>query len=79
MGSTDRFESDEVLSEQGVDATHLLGTAQVIDLQDEPQRSTFNAYRVAFRANETEPNLRHAAALVAAWNAFADVMGVERV
>jgi hypothetical protein len=65
--------------EEGIDVTHLLGVAEVIVLQDEPQRSTFNAYRVAFRANETDPNLRHAAALVTAWNTFADVMGVGRI
>lgn len=61
------------------DVTHLLGTTVVIDMQQDPQRATFHAYRVAFNKNADQPNLRHAAALVHAWNAFADVMGIERV
>ena len=61
------------------DITHLVGTCMVIDLQQDPQRAAFQAYKVAFRKNEADHNLPHAAALVTAWNAFADVMGVARV
>jgi hypothetical protein len=64
---------------EGVDVTHLLGSATIVDIQEEPQRSAFNAYRVAFRANEAEPNLKHAAALVNAWNALAEIMGLGSV
>ncbi|MHA6690571.1 hypothetical protein [Devosia sp. A449] len=64
---------------EGVDVSHLLGATMVIDMQQEPQRSAFNAYRVAFHDNAADPNLRHAAALVVAWNGFADLMGVDRV
>jgi hypothetical protein len=63
---------------EGTDVTHLIGTAVIINMQDEPQRSAFNAYRVAFRANEAEPNLAHATALVEAWGSFADIMGLAR-
>ncbi|SDH08110.1 hypothetical protein [Pelagibacterium luteolum] len=48
-------------------------------MQKEPETRAFNAYRVAFRANEAHPNLRNAAALVKAWNAFADIMGLAHV
>ena len=64
---------------EGIDATHLIGTHMVVDLQQEPQRAAFNTYRVAFRDNAHDPNLAHAAALVAAWNSFADIMGIDRV
>lgn len=55
----------------GVDVTHLLG--------HDPERAAFNAYRVAFRKNAAEPNLRNAVALVRAWNSFADVMRLDHV
>lgn len=64
---------------EGVDVTHLLGATMVIDMQQEPQRRAFQAYRVAFNENASDPNLRHAAELVRAWNSFADIMGVDRV
>ncbi len=64
---------------EGVNVTHMVGTARIMDMQDEPQRAAFNAYRVAFRRNEAEPKLRNAAALVHAYNAFADLMGIDRV
>lgn len=60
------------------DVTHLLGTSLVVDLQADPQRAAFHAYRIDFNHNAADPNLKHAAALVAAWNAFADIMGVDR-
>jgi hypothetical protein len=64
---------------EGVDVTDMLGSALVVDMQEEPQRAAFNTYRVAFRENEANPNLRHAATLVHAWNAFADLMRIERI
>jgi hypothetical protein len=77
---------------EGNDVTYLLGSSpgadadylrslglNVVDMRADPQRAAFDAYRVAFRVNEAEPNLRHAAELVAAWNALADVVGVARV
>ena len=69
----------EALPDDGVNVVRLFGRARVIDIQEEPQRSAFNAYRVAFRENAADPCLRNAAALVHAWNAFADVMGLDRV
>lgn len=73
----DEVASSEAMAGAGVDATHLLGAARIINMQDEPQRSAFSAYRVAFRDNAAEPNLRNAAALVRAWDAFADLMGLD--
>lgn len=61
------------------DVTHMLGRIKVIDIQAEPQRAAFNAYRVAFQDNAHDPNLKHAAAVVHAWNAFADIMRIDRV
>ena len=49
---------------EGVDVAHLIGLGIVIDMQQEPQRAAFNAYRVAFNANRAEPNLPNAQALV---------------
>ena len=46
--------------------------------KDRPERSAFQAFRTAFRANEAEPNLRHAKALVRAWVDYATVVGVDR-
>jgi hypothetical protein len=62
-----------------LDVTHLVGTSVVIDMQQDPQRAAFQAYRVAFNANASDPNLKHAAALVSAWNAFALIMGLDGV
>lgn len=45
-------------------------------MQQEPQRAAFNAYRVAFRANEAHPNLRNASALVQAYRALMAAMGL---
>ena len=74
------FDDSEAMAEiEGHDVTHLLGTSMVIDLQQDPQRRAFNAYKVAFNANALDPNLRNAAWLVHAWNAFAEIMGVARV
>ncbi|MET3925964.1 hypothetical protein [Devosia sp. 2618] len=76
----DLIVDSEAMSEvEGNDVTHLVGTSMVIDLQQEPQRAAFNAYRVAFHANAADPNLKHAAALVGAWNKFAAVMGIGQV
>jgi len=64
---------------EGHDVTYMLGSARVFDMHEEPQRRAFNAYRVAFNTNATDPNLKHAAALVHAWNDLADLMGIDRV
>ncbi|MCF1744751.1 hypothetical protein [Paradevosia shaoguanensis] len=76
----DRIVDGEAMAAvEGVDVTRLLGSAVVIDMQQEPQRAAFNAYRVAFNANAATPNLRHAVALVDAWNVLADAVGLDRV
>lgn len=43
------------------------------------EEAKFKAYQDAFHKNAANPNLVNAAALVAAWNAFADAVGVDRV
>ena len=65
--------------ENGVDVSHLLGSVGVIDMQQDPQRSAFNRYRTAHRANSNNPNLMNAAALVEAWNGLAEIMGLTRI
>ncbi|GHA13537.1 hypothetical protein GCM10007989_05170 [Devosia pacifica] len=50
----------------------------LLDMQVGPQRAAFDSYQAAFRANEREPNLAHAAELVRAWNVLADVTGLAR-
>lgn len=72
-------DSEAMAAIEGNDVTHLLGTPLVLDMQEEPQRAAFNAYRVAFRANEAHPSLNAAIALVDAWNGLADVVGLDRV
>lgn len=72
-------DSEAMSAVEGVDVTHPVGAAVVVDMQEEPQRAAFNAYRVAFHDNASDPNLKHAAALVRAWNDFADIMGIDRV
>ncbi len=64
---------------EGHDVTYMLGSATVFNMHEEPQRRAFNAYRVAFNANAADPNLKHAAALVAAWNDLADAIGMDRI
>lgn len=39
------------------------------------EEAHFRTYQEAFRANEAEPNLANAAALVRAWNQFAATIG----
>lgn len=85
----DEITIGEALSDDGqdagVDVTDLTGRRDfamvplAIFMGHDPERAAFNAYRVAFRANEARPNLKNAAALVRAWNQFADVMGISRV
>lgn len=72
-------DSEAMSAVEGVDVTHLIGRPVIIEMQREPQRAAFNAYRLAFNINAADPNLHHAAALVRAWNDFADIMGIERV
>lgn len=64
---------------EGNDVVHLIGSYLVIDMQAEPQRAAFNAYRVAFRANEAHPTLKTAKALVDAGKALGEVMGIDLV
>ncbi|HTM76764.1 MAG TPA: hypothetical protein VL133_03950 [Devosia sp.] len=74
------FVDGEAMAEvEGIDVTHLVGTPVVIDMQAEPQRAAFNAYRVAFRANEAKPDVPNAVALVKARNDLADILGIGRV
>lgn len=76
----DAIVTGEAMSEnEGNDVTHPVGTSVVVDMQAEPQRRAFQAYKVAFNANAADPNLPHAAALVAAWNALADTVGLDHV
>lgn len=49
---------------------------RILDMQQEPQRAAFNAYRVAFRANQASPNLRNAHALVRSYSALMAAMGL---
>ena len=74
----DRILGDVVLATANIVAAgSSLVLPVLVDIQDEPQRAAWNAYRVASRRNESEPNLRHAAALVRAWNTFAEIMGLD--
>lgn len=85
----DEITTGEALSDDGqdagVDVTGLTGRGSLgmvplaVFMQQCRERRAFNAYRVAFRANEAHPNLKNAAALVKAWNQFAEVMGISRV
>lgn len=72
-------DSEAMADVEGVDVTRLLGTAIVIDMQREPQRRAFHAYRVAFRGNQADPNVRNAAELVRSWNEMAALLGLEPV
>lgn len=64
---------------EGNDVAHLIGSHVVVDMQEEPQRAAFNAYRVAFRANEAHPTLKTAKALVDAGKRMGEVLGIELV
>ncbi len=76
--SVHEIDDGEAMSGGGVDVSYLIGRYRVLDMQQDPQRSAFNAYRTAFRANQAEPNLPNAAELVRSWNALADIMGLAR-
>ena len=65
-----------MLDVEGNDVSYLIGTTAVIDMQQDPQRAAFAAYRIAFRANAWDPNLPNAAARVDAWNRLREVMGI---
>ena len=66
-------------SADGVDVTHLTGSAlsgpDLIALQDQ----RFQIYVAAFHRNAAQPNIWNAAALVDAHRAFADTMGLDHV
>jgi hypothetical protein len=79
MGRPDGIADGEAMSiVEGGRLDEILARAEVVSMQDEPQRAAWNGYRVAFRTNEAEPTLGHAVALVKAWNRFAVVMGIEQ-
>lgn len=83
MNQHDVIVDGEAMSaiEGGVDARYLLsaGRHYIVDMQQEPQRRAFNAYRVAFRANQAEPNVPNAAKLVRSWNEMAALLGIQPV
>lgn len=77
---------------EGNDVTYLLGSSpdfsaddlrrlsvNVVDMRGDLERAAFNAYRVAFRANEANPTLKSAVALVDAGTRLGDVMGVDLI
>lgn len=77
---------------EGNDVNHLLGSSpdisaddlrrlgvNVIDMRGDKERAAFDAYRVAFRANEANPSLKSAVVLVDAGTRLGDVMGVDLI
>lgn len=60
----------------GFSLGRLAPPPRILDMQQEPQRAAFNAYRVAFRANQASPNLRNAHALVRSYSALMAAMGL---
>lgn len=77
---------------EGNDVTYLLGSSpsistddvralglNVIDMRGDRERAAFDAYRVAFRANEANPTLKSAVVLVDAGTHLGDVMGVDLI
>lgn len=73
----DKIVDGEAMSAvEGVDVTHLVGSAVVIDMQRDPQRTVFVRYRLAFRKNEQRPNLPNAAALVGAYADLRQAIGL---
>lgn len=77
---------------EGNDVTHLLGSSpdistddlrrlgvNVIDMRGDKERAAFDAYRVAFRANEANPSLKTAVFLVDAGARLGDVMRLDLI
>lgn len=78
--NSDLIADGEALPFDGVDVTSMLGAgSNVVELRAHPEANAFSAYREAWRENEAHPTLHRAAALVRAWNAYADVMGLDHV
>ena len=74
----DAIVDGEAMSEvEGNDVTYLLGSARIIDLQQDPQRAAFVRYRVAFRMNAERHSLSTAVGLVNAYRDFRTVMGLD--
>lgn len=74
----DEIVDGEAMSEvEGNDVTYLLGSARIIDLQQDPQRAAFVRYRIAFRMNVERPSLSTAVGLVNAYRDFRTVMGLD--
>ena len=78
MGRDMIVDGEAMAAVESGDISEILGGAEIISMQDEPQRAAWNNYRAAFRANEAEPKLKNAIALVRAWNAFAFAMQIEQ-
>lgn len=79
MTKHDEIVDGEALSAvEGVDATYLIGSAKVIDMQRDPQRAAFVRYRLAFRRNEQKPNLSSAVDLVTAYQDLRTVLGLDQ-
>lgn len=81
----DTIATGEALPDGGVDVTPLIGARQTglspeaDAVLREIETRAFRHYQRAFAANEVAPTLHAAASLVRAWNAYADLMGIERV
>lgn len=78
--NSDLIADGEAMPSDGVDVTQMLGAGRnVVELRADPELEAFAAYRDAWRANEEHPTLHRAAALVRAWNAYADVVRLDHV
>lgn len=83
LTEADKVEVDDAGG--GIDVTPIVGARQTSLSPDadaalrEIETRAFRHYQRAHAANQTAPTLHSAAALVRAWNAYADIMGIERV
>lgn len=81
----DDIAMSEALPDHGVDVTPIVGSRQTglppeaDAVLREIETRAFRQYQRAHAANQTAPTVHSAAALVKAWNAYADIMGIERV
>lgn len=81
--TSDMIADGEALSEAcedaGADVTPLRGTELTGPDLMALQETRFRAYQNAFHRNAGDPSLANAAALVQAFNEFAEAMGLGRV
>lgn len=81
----DEIAIGEALPDHGVDVTPIVGSRQTglspeaDAVLREIETRAFRHYQRAHAANQTAPTIHSASALVKAWNAYADIMGIERV